>query len=83
MARGLRALGISCEELPDGLAVDGDPARRLPANARVAGAGDHRIVMALACAALRADGPVTIEGSEAVGKSYPRFFDDLAKLVRA
>lgn len=44
---------------------------------RVSGHGDHRIVMSLAVAALRADGPVEIEGAEAVGKSYPRFFDDL------
>lgn len=45
--------------------------------ARVSGHGDHRIVLSLAVAALRADGPVEIEGAGAVGKSYPRFFDDL------
>lgn len=33
--------------------------------------------MALAVAASRADGPVVIEGAEAVEKSYPRFFEDL------
>ena len=38
---------------------------------------DHRIAMALAIAALKAEGPIVIEGAECVGKSYPRFFDDL------
>ncbi|MBI2342843.1 MAG: 3-phosphoshikimate 1-carboxyvinyltransferase [Deltaproteobacteria bacterium] len=46
----------------------------------VASHGDHRIAMALAVAALRADGPVTIVGAESVAKSYPTFFEDLATL---
>jgi 3-phosphoshikimate 1-carboxyvinyltransferase len=36
--------------------------------------------MALAVAALRATGPVTIEEAQAIGKSYPRFFDDLSTM---
>lgn len=44
---------------------------------------DHRIAMALAVAALGADGPVTIEGIESVDKSYPGFFAELAKLCRS
>ena len=39
--------------------------------------GDHRIAMALAVAATRASGPVTLLGAEAVEKSYPHFFVDL------
>lgn len=38
---------------------------------------DHRIVMAAAIAALHADGMVTINGAQAVNKSYPDFFDTL------
>jgi 3-phosphoshikimate 1-carboxyvinyltransferase len=41
---------------------------------------DHRIAMATAVAALRAGGPVMIEKADAVNKSYPAFFDDLAIL---
>ncbi|HXB94965.1 MAG TPA: 3-phosphoshikimate 1-carboxyvinyltransferase [Puia sp.] len=41
---------------------------------------DHRIAMACAVAALRADGDVTIEEAEAVGKSYPDFYRDLQTL---
>jgi 3-phosphoshikimate 1-carboxyvinyltransferase len=36
---------------------------------------DHRIAMALAVAALNADGDVIIENAEAVGKSWPDFFE--------
>ena len=43
------------------------------------GWNDHRVVMSLAVAATRADGPVAIEGAEAVGKSYPHFFADLQR----
>lgn len=41
---------------------------------------DHRIVMAAGIAALYADGDVTINHAEAVSKSYPDFFKDLAAL---
>ena len=42
--------------------------------------GDHRIVMALAPLALRF-GPVSFDHPEVVGKSYPRFWDDVAFLA--
>jgi 3-phosphoshikimate 1-carboxyvinyltransferase len=41
---------------------------------------DHRIAMACAVAALKAEGETTIEAAEAIDKSYPDFFDDLKKL---
>ncbi len=41
---------------------------------------DHRIAMATAVAALRANGPVQIEKADAINKSYPGFFKDLTKL---
>ena len=42
--------------------------------------GDHRIVMAAAIAATRADGDVIIKGAEAAEKSYPNFFNDYTDL---
>lgn len=42
--------------------------------------GDHRIAMALAIAALGSQNGVTIEGSDAVNKSYPDFFEELIRL---
>jgi 3-phosphoshikimate 1-carboxyvinyltransferase len=44
----------------------------------VNGHNDHRIIMAAAIAALRAEGPVTITTAENVSKSYPEFFNHLA-----
>lgn len=43
---------------------------------------DHRIAMACAVAALKANGPSVIEDAESINKSYPVFFDDL-KLLHA
>lgn len=43
--------------------------------------GDHRIAMAAAIAGLTAETPIVITGAEAVTKSYPRFWDDLASLT--
>ena len=48
--------------------------------ARVFSHGDHRIAMSMAVSALRSSGTITIEGAEAVAKSYPRFFEDLESL---
>ncbi len=41
---------------------------------------DHRIAMALAVAALNAEGETVIEEAGAVNKSYPDFFHDLQSL---
>jgi 3-phosphoshikimate 1-carboxyvinyltransferase len=40
---------------------------------------DHRIAMAMAVAALNAEGPVTIEEAQSISKSYPEFYSDLKK----
>ena len=41
---------------------------------------DHRIAMACAVAALRAEGETTIEEAAAINKSYPTFYSDLKNL---
>lgn len=73
----LRALGGEVEELSDGLILHGKG--RLHGG-RVSAAGDHRITMSAAVASLLCADGVTVTGAEAVGKSYPRFFDDLVFL---
>ncbi|MBC7888172.1 MAG: 3-phosphoshikimate 1-carboxyvinyltransferase [Ferruginibacter sp.] len=47
--------------------------------ARVHSHHDHRIAMACAVAALKADGDVFIEDAEAINKSYPDFYAHLEK----
>lgn len=76
-ARSLAALGARVSETEDGLIIEGAPS--LPGGAAES-FGDHRIAMALAVAAGRCSGAVTIRGSGCVAKSYPRFFEDYKAL---
>jgi 3-phosphoshikimate 1-carboxyvinyltransferase len=76
MARELANLGVSAEERPDGLIIRGGGALR---GGKADGCGDHRIVMALAAAALGAPGPVEIASAESASVTYPGFL----KLLRA
>lgn len=49
-------------------------------SARVHSHHDHRIAMAAAVAALKADGVIQIDNAEAINKSYPDFYNDLISL---
>ena len=76
LAAGLAGLGVAVEELPDGLVVTGGRV----GGGRVAAADDHRIAMAFAVLAGRADGPVTVSGAAGIPTSYPGFAATLAAL---
>jgi len=78
MATELGKMGASIVEEKDRLVIDGDASALV--GARVDGRHDHRVVMALAVAALIAEGETTIETAESVDVSYPGFADDLRKL---
>ena len=54
--------------------------RSISGDAVLDGHGDHRVVMALSVLACAAEGLVTISGAEAVTKSFPGFFKDLATI---
>jgi len=71
MARNLRAMGAEVEEFEDGLDVPGGQQLR---GAVVDSDGDHRIAMAFAVAALRAEGETLIVGADAAAISFPEFF---------
>ncbi len=79
LAGGLRLMGARVEEFPDGLRVEGRGAGKLR-GATVDPQGDHRIAMALAVAALGAEGKTTIRGAECAGVSFPEFFETLKRL---
>jgi 3-phosphoshikimate 1-carboxyvinyltransferase len=74
LVTGLRALGAEADELADGFHVTG---RRQLEGGTADAAGDHRLAMAFAVAALGARQPSTILGAGAVDVSYPGFFDVL------
>jgi 3-phosphoshikimate 1-carboxyvinyltransferase len=78
LVSGLRTLGGVVEERPDGFRVVGD---RPLAGGTADAAGDHRLAMAFAIAALGARAPSVITGARAVAISYPGFFDVLRTLV--
>ncbi|ADY56659.1 3-phosphoshikimate 1-carboxyvinyltransferase [Syntrophobotulus glycolicus DSM 8271] len=73
----LNKLGAKVEETADGLDILG--CKNLHGGP-VSSWNDHRIAMALAVAACRCTEPVLIEGSDAVSKSYPHFWEDYRKL---
>jgi 3-phosphoshikimate 1-carboxyvinyltransferase len=74
---GFRGLGARIDELEDGFHVFGD--QRLRGGTADA-AGDHRLAMAFAIAALGGANPSEIHNAEAVDVSYPGFFDVLASI---
>jgi 3-phosphoshikimate 1-carboxyvinyltransferase len=78
LVTGLRALGVSAEEFPDGFAVDGRAGR--PTGGEADASGDHRLVMAFTLVALGASRPTRILDAGAVAVSYPSFTADLARL---
>jgi len=77
MAQGLRAIGATVEELPDGLKLQGG---KLRGGAAVDSALDHRIALAFSVAALACEEPVVIEGAEWADVSFPGFYALLRKL---
>ena len=76
-AAALAALGAEVDDHPDGFAAAGG--ERI-GGGRPDAAGDHRIAMLAAAAALAGDGPVTIDGAASAAVSYPTFWDDLGSL---
>jgi 3-phosphoshikimate 1-carboxyvinyltransferase len=74
----LKRMGVSIETTPDGFHIPGGQRFRA---AEIDSAGDHRIAMAFAVAALAADGPSTIQGAESAGVSFPEFFSTLREIA--
>jgi 3-phosphoshikimate 1-carboxyvinyltransferase len=75
---GLRAIGASVEERPDGWRVR----RGRPRDARIATRADHRIAIAFAVAAMAGvASAVELDDPGCVAVSYPTFWDDLAQVT--
>jgi 3-phosphoshikimate 1-carboxyvinyltransferase len=78
VVRNLRAMGAQVEEFPDGMKIPGGQTLH---GAEIESYDDHRIAMAFAIAALRANGESTIKNAESVAVSFPEFFEALGKVV--
>jgi 3-phosphoshikimate 1-carboxyvinyltransferase len=78
VAQNLRLMGAQVEEREDGLKIPGGQTLR---GAELDSFDDHRIAMAFAVAALRAQGETLIRGSESAAISYPAFFSTLEEVA--
>jgi 3-phosphoshikimate 1-carboxyvinyltransferase len=78
MAQNLRRMGVEVEEREDGLKIPGGQTLH---GAELDSFSDHRIAMAFAVAALRAEGETLIQGADSAAISYPAFFPTLEEVT--
>ena len=74
-----RRMGVEIETSPEGFHI---PGRQKFHAAEIDSAGDHRIAMAFAVAALAADGPCAIHEAESAGVSFPEFFSIIRQIAQ-
>jgi len=79
VATELKKLGVTCEELPDGLIIYGAETFK---PAKIETYDDHRIAMAFAVLGLKT-GPLEIENPKCVAKSFPNFWELFEKLYES
>jgi len=73
MAEGLKAMGVDCEVLPDGMRIRPRSAEAAFSGGTIDSHGDHRIAMSFAVASLRAAAPIRIRDVANVATSFPGF----------
>ena len=78
VVQNLRAVGANAEELPDGLRVH---ASRREFSGTIDPRGDHRIAMAFGILSATTGNRITVSNPECVAVSYPRFWEDLRRVV--
>ncbi len=76
MAEGLKRLGIDAEPQPDGLIIRGGVLK----GGEIESHGDHRVAMAFAMAALRAEKQIVIRDCANVDTSFPGFITQAQSL---
>lgn len=80
LAEELNKLGCHVVPLADALEIYPVEPERIQGGVEVEAHSDHRLIQALAIAALGCQSVVTIRHAEHIAKSYPHFFNDLALL---
>jgi 3-phosphoshikimate 1-carboxyvinyltransferase len=80
VVENLKRAGVKAFETANGMVI---PGKQKIHAATFDSFGDHRIAMAFAVAALRADGECTIEGAEAASVSFPEFWGKLQEVAQA
>jgi 3-phosphoshikimate 1-carboxyvinyltransferase len=70
-------MGVQIKLQDDLMLIEGKPQLK---GTEVSSHNDHRIAMAIAMAALKADKEMVVRGAEAVNKSYPQFWEHIKSL---
>ena len=81
----LKAMGVSCEPIDDGMIIHGQSNTKGSSNlygAYIHTHQDHRIAMAFAIAGLSAEGETTFDYPKCVDISYPSFFKTIESLYQ-
>jgi 3-phosphoshikimate 1-carboxyvinyltransferase len=73
MADGLKALGVDCDVLPDGMRIRGRPDGAVFKGGTIDSDGDHRIAMSFTVASLRSAAAIHIKDVANVATSFPGF----------
>lgn len=77
MAEALRGMGVTVEEFPDGIKINGGKKWR---GASCTTHGDHRVAMSMTVAGLIAEGGNTIDDVACINTSFPGFMELLSSL---
>ena len=80
-ANAINKIGGRVTETADGLIIEGvERFYGCRDGEYVDGCNDHRIVMAMATAAVCAENPITVSDAMSINKSYPEFFNDYNRI---
>jgi 3-phosphoshikimate 1-carboxyvinyltransferase len=79
MAAALSLLGVSCEETPDGIRIDGSA--EIAPGVRCDSHGDHRVAMSLAVLSAAADVPIEVTDTACIDTSFPGFRELLDEVL--
>ncbi len=79
LATNLGALGVECEEHPDGLIIEGS---RRPLRGTVRTGGDHRIAMAFGALGTDPACAIQVDDEACVAVSYPGFWSALGQVAQ-
>ncbi len=78
MARGLRAIGVAAQELPDGIRIKGT---KKWIEGQCVTERDHRVAMSMIIASLRTTEAITLDDEACIDTSFPEFRALLGSLL--
>lgn len=77
LVKELKKIGVECKELRDGIEINGEPSR-LHGDILISTYNDHRMAMCFSVVATKINN-IQILDPDCTSKTYPDFFEDLAK----